>query len=210
MGQTEAPADVFGRVLKLAFDRLSPLPLVPGQSCRATHRLLGVTVFILNGDDWDLSEDREGWRTKDAWVGRKIGAHCSVRRCTRSNRATACARTTRHHANEEWLIVLRGEPTLRTPEGEQAPEEGDVVCFLRGKEDAHQVINRTASPIRVLMLSTMIVPDIVEYLDSGKIEERERRADHARPAGAGARLLGRRGLAAQGEIPRRRYCKAQP
>ena len=24
-----------------------------------------------------------------------------------------------HHANEEWAIVLRGEPTLRTHEGEQ-------------------------------------------------------------------------------------------
>ena len=24
-----------------------------------------------------------------------------------------------HHGNEEWMIVLRGRPTLRTPEGEQ-------------------------------------------------------------------------------------------
>ena len=29
--------------------------------------------------------------------------------------------------------------------------------------------NRTDSPIRVLMLSTLLVPEIVEYLDSGKI-----------------------------------------
>ena len=32
--------------------------------------------------------------------------------------------------------------------------------------------NRTDAPIRVLMLSTMIAPDIVEYLDSGKIGAR--------------------------------------
>jgi uncharacterized cupin superfamily protein len=38
-----------------------------------------------------------------------------------------------HYANEEWVIVLRGEPTLRTPEGEQVLEEGDVVCFPRGQ-----------------------------------------------------------------------------
>lgn len=37
-----------------------------------------------------------------------------------------------HHANEEWLLVVRGTPTLRTPEGEQDLSEGDVVCFLRG------------------------------------------------------------------------------
>jgi uncharacterized cupin superfamily protein len=77
-----------------------------------------------------------------------------------------------HHANEEWLLVLRGEPTLRTPEGEETVREGDVVCFPRGKEGAHQVSNPTASPIRVLMLSTMIAPDVVEYLDSGKIGAR--------------------------------------
>ena len=77
-----------------------------------------------------------------------------------------------HHANEEWLIVVRGRPTLRTPEGEQDLEEGDVVAFPRGKAGAHQVSNRTDSPIRVLMLSSMLAPEIVEYPDSGKIGAR--------------------------------------
>ena len=36
-----------------------------------------------------------------------------------------------HYLNEEWVIVLRGEPTLRTPEGERVLKEGDVVCFPR-------------------------------------------------------------------------------
>jgi uncharacterized cupin superfamily protein len=67
------------------------------------------------------------------------------------------------------VIVLGGEPTLRTPEGEQALKAGDVVCFLRGKDGAHQIINRTDSPIRVLMLSSMVGPDIIEYLDTGKV-----------------------------------------
>ena len=31
----------------------------------------------------------------------------------------------------------------------------------------HQVSNRTDTPIRVLMLSTLIMPEIVEYLDTG-------------------------------------------
>jgi uncharacterized cupin superfamily protein len=74
-----------------------------------------------------------------------------------------------HHANEEWLIVVQGTPTLRTPEDERTLGEGDVVCFARGKEGAHQVINRTDTAIRVLTLFTLIAPDIIEYLDSGKI-----------------------------------------
>jgi hypothetical protein len=46
---------------------------------------------------------------------------------------------------------------------------GDVVCFPRGKDGAHQIINRTDSPIRVLMLSSMIRGEIIEYLDTGKV-----------------------------------------
>ena len=67
---------------------------------------------------------------------------------------------------------MQGQPTLRSPDGEQDLREGDVVCFRRGKDGFHQVINRTDEPIRVLMLSTMIAPDIVEYPDSGKVGAR--------------------------------------
>ena len=82
------------------------------------------------------------------------------------------------------MLVVRGEPTLRMPEGEQVLKEGDVVVFRRGKEGAHQIINRTDSPVRVVMLSSMIAPDIVEYLDTGKIGSRSVRGDRillARP-----------------------------
>ena len=39
------------------------------------------------------------------------------------------------------------------------------------------MINRTDTAIRVLMLSTLIAPDIVEYLDSGKIGARSVRGE---------------------------------
>jgi uncharacterized cupin superfamily protein len=67
------------------------------------------------------------------------------------------------------VIVLGGEPTLRTPEGEHVLAEGDVVCFPRGKAGGHQIINRTESPIRVLMLSSMNRGEVIEYLDTGKV-----------------------------------------
>jgi uncharacterized cupin superfamily protein len=59
-----------------------------------------------------------------------------------------------HHSNEEWLIVVRGRPTLRTADGLQPLEEGDSVCFLRGPSGGHQVINDSDEPVRVLILST--------------------------------------------------------
>jgi uncharacterized cupin superfamily protein len=67
---------------------------------------------------------------------------------------------------------VRGQPTLRTPEGEQELREGDVVAFPRGDDGLHQVSNHTDAPIRVLMLSTLIVPDLVHYADSGKFGAR--------------------------------------
>jgi uncharacterized cupin superfamily protein len=136
-----------------------------------------VKVFNLYGDEWDRSEDREGWRSKDAWVGTRIGAELIGGSMYELEPGDRLWPYHTHHANEEWLVVLRGQPTLRTPEGEQTLSEGDVVCFLRGKEGAHQVSNRTDSALRVLMLSTLIAPEIVEYLDSGKIGARSAKGE---------------------------------
>ena len=129
-------------------------------------------VFNLHGDEWDRVEERPGWRSKDAWVGGHIDAELiggSMYELAPGDRLWPYHT---HHANEEWMIVLRGTPTLRTPEGERELDEGDVVCFRRGKDGLHQVRNGTDAPIRVLMLSSMNMPDVVEYPDSGKVGAR--------------------------------------
>ena len=59
---------------------------------------------------------------------------------------------------------------MRTPEGERELVEGDVACFPRGATGAHQVRNTTDEPVRILMISTLIVPEILEYPDSGKLD----------------------------------------
>src|SRR5262249_32767659 len=110
-----------------------------------------------------------GWRVKAALVGRRIGAELIGATLSEIEPGNKLWPYHTHYANEEWVIVLRGEPTLRTPLGEQRLQEGDVVSFPRGKDGAHQLINRTESRSRVLMLSTMIDPDTIEYLDTGKI-----------------------------------------
>jgi len=131
-----------------------------------------VNVFNLNGDVWDREEDRPGWRSKDAWVGARIGAELLGGSMYELEPGDRLWPYHTHHANEEWLIVLRGTPTLRTPDGEQELRDADVVCFPRGKDDLHQVRNATDAPIRVLMLSSLNMPDVVEYPDSGKVGAR--------------------------------------
>lgn len=134
-------------------------------------------VFNLGGDEWNRVEDRPGWRSKDAWVGARIGAELIGGSMYEVEAGQKLWPYHTHHGNEEWLLVVRGRPTLRTPEGEQELREGDVVCFLRGKAGAHQVRNDTDASIRVLMLSTLLAPDIVEYLDTGKVSALDGRGE---------------------------------
>src|SRR5262249_32610175 len=129
-------------------------------------------IFNLNADEWDRTEEREGWRFKDAWIGAHTDAELIGASMYEVEPGNKQGPFHTHHANEEWGIALRGEPTLRTHEGEQQLRQGDVVAFPRGKEGAHQIRNDTDAPVRVLMLSTLIAPEIVEYMDTGKIGAR--------------------------------------
>jgi uncharacterized cupin superfamily protein len=131
-----------------------------------------VQIFNLQGDEWDDRSERAGWRSKEASVRERIGAELIGGSLYELEPEDRLWPYHTHHANEEWLLVIRGTPTLRTPEGERDLEEGDVVCFRRGKDGAHQVRNRTDSPVRILMLSTLIMPELVEYLDTGKVGAR--------------------------------------
>ena len=70
---------------------------------------------------------------------------------------------------EEWLIVVSGRPTLRTPDGERELEAGHVVCFREGPEGAHSVGAGGDDTVRVIMLSTKQTPDMAIYPDSDKI-----------------------------------------
>jgi uncharacterized cupin superfamily protein len=70
-----------------------------------------------------------------------------------------------HHGSEELLIVLRGTPTLRTPEGERRLDEGDVVHFATGPDGAHGLRNDTDEPVRYVMCGTRVSPEVAEYPD---------------------------------------------
>jgi uncharacterized cupin superfamily protein len=71
---------------------------------------------------------------------------------------------------EEWLIVIDGELTLRTPEGESVLRTGDVACFPAGASGAHAVRNHTDAPVRYAMPSSSApYGDACVYPDSGKV-----------------------------------------
>ena len=109
-------------------------------------------VFNLYNGELANSTEREGWNVSGAKVGEYIGGELIGAGLYEAQPGNKIWPYHTHHANEEWLLVLRGQPTLRTPEGERQLDEGDVVCFPRGKAGAHQVWNGSNSPIRVLVV----------------------------------------------------------
>lgn len=73
------------------------------------------------------------------------------------------------HGEEEWLLVLEGEPSVRTPDGTERLEQWDLLCFPRGPAGAHQVRNDGETTARLLMWSNVVYPTVSVYPDSDKI-----------------------------------------
>jgi uncharacterized cupin superfamily protein len=73
------------------------------------------------------------------------------------------------HGEEEWVVVVEGRPSVRTPEGTEQLERLDVVFFPRGPAGAHQIRNDSSEPARVLMWSTVVYPTVTVYPDSDKV-----------------------------------------
>jgi uncharacterized cupin superfamily protein len=127
-------------------------------------------IVNLNGPlEWDGENERDGYRHRVAALGRRLGAILlggSVYELPPGEK------TWPYHYElgcEEWLIVLSGRPTLRTPDGERKLESGDLAVFPEGPAGAHLVVNRGEEACRVLILSSKSPIAIVHYPDSGKV-----------------------------------------
>jgi uncharacterized cupin superfamily protein len=113
-------------------------------------------------DDWDADEDWSGGGARSRRLverGPILGA--TVYELEPGKWAVYHA----HHGSEEVLLVLRGRPTLRTPDGERQVAPGDVVSFPPGPEGAHGLRNDTGGPVRYVVAGTRVSPEVVEYPD---------------------------------------------
>jgi uncharacterized cupin superfamily protein len=119
--------------------------------------------------EFDRTQEQQGFRTRRAMLGRQAESQQLGASLFEIEPGNAAFPLHYHLGNEEMLIVVAGTPTLRTADAERELAEGEVVSFPIGEEGAHQVINRGDEPVRILMISQMVVPDIVVRPESGKI-----------------------------------------
>jgi uncharacterized cupin superfamily protein len=129
----------------------------------------------IHDPDFEETRDHEGFRARRARIGWQVGAQRLGLSVWEVEPGEAAYPYHLHLGEEEVLIVLAGRPSLRTPRGWRELDEGEVVGFPTGEAGAHQVVNRTADPVRFLAISTSGVPDVVLYPDSGKLGAAERR-----------------------------------
>lgn len=123
-------------------------------------------------DDWQRTIDHGSFGVRGSSVGREAGA---TQVGITVYELDPGKRNMPYHAHfgiEEVVVVLKGTPTLRSPEGERELAEGEVVAFPPGRTGAHQLINRGEGVARFLMLSSKAAADFVEYPDSGKLGAR--------------------------------------
>ena len=117
-------------------------------------------------DEWDALDDWSGGGAKSTRLverGPQLGA--TVYELGPGNTAAYHF----HHGSEELLIVLRGRPTLRTPEGERQLAEGEVVHFDTGPDGAHGMRNDTDAPVRYVVAGIRVFPEVAEYPDTRQI-----------------------------------------
>jgi uncharacterized cupin superfamily protein len=116
------------------------------------------------------AEDPEGFRAGMARLGKLLGApeQTGISVYELPPGQAVCP----YHyeiGEEEWLLVLEGNPTLRTPEGSERLARWDVAFFPPGPEGAHGIRNESKETARVLMFSNVVVPSATVYPDSDKV-----------------------------------------
>jgi uncharacterized cupin superfamily protein len=113
--------------------------------------------------------DPDGFRCGVARLGPEVGAQQTGTTVYELPPGQAICPYHYEYGEEEWLLVLAGRPSLRTPEGTEQLVPLDVAFFPRGPAGAHQVRNETGEPARVVMWSTVVLPTATAYPDSGKV-----------------------------------------
>ena len=74
-----------------------------------------------------------------------------------------------HFGAEEMFFILEGEGSVRIAGEIHRIRTGDFISLPPGRDSAHQIFNDSNAPLRYLAVSTMEIPEVLEYPDSGKL-----------------------------------------
>ena len=113
--------------------------------------------------DFDAEQDKPPFSWRRARLGRQAGSEKLGASLFELPPGASSFPLHVHHANEELIVVLAGRPTVHTLEGSRELAPGEVVACPRGRRGAHRLENASDEVARVVIVSTMRMPDVVEY-----------------------------------------------
>ena len=125
---------------------------------------------ILNIEDLEFNDWGHGdkYQARIAWAGTVMGSNklgFNVTELPPGKRAFPCHS---HATNEELFFILEGNGEVRIGSEWHTIRQGDFINFPPGRATPHQIRNSSAASLRFIAISTMIVPEVTEYPDSGK------------------------------------------
>jgi uncharacterized cupin superfamily protein len=126
-------------------------------------------VNLLDADVTKDPDDPDGYNTSYARIGPLIGGRLLGLSVYELPPGQSICPYHYEIGFEEWLFVLTGRPTLRTPAGERELRPWDVAFFPDGPDGAHKVTNTTGETLRVAILSNKGDPGVAIYPDSDKL-----------------------------------------
>jgi uncharacterized cupin superfamily protein len=123
--------------------------------------------FLSDSFEYDPS-DPDGYRSGSMHVTKAIGAQALVVKVFELPPGQSLC-PYHYEYEEEWLVVLDGSVLVRTPDGEQTLDRGEIVSFPVGPAGAHKLSNPSEAGAQVMMFSSAREPAVAVYPDSDKI-----------------------------------------
>jgi uncharacterized cupin superfamily protein len=114
-------------------------------------------------------DDPEGFRSGLFRMGKDFGAQQTGTSLYELPSGQSVCPYHYEYGEEEWVLVLEGRPSVRTPEGTEQAEPLDVFFFPQGPDGAHEIRNETDERVRILMWSNVVHPSATAYPDSDKV-----------------------------------------
>ena len=115
--------------------------------------------------DWGHGEK---YQARIAWLGIEMGSNklgFNVTEIAPGKRAFPCHS---HATNEELFFILEGAGRIRIGTDLHDIKTGDFINLPPDPGRPHQIVNTGAVPLKFIAVSTMIIPEISVYPDSGK------------------------------------------
>jgi len=125
-----------------------------------------VNLSDLPWTEW-RSDDRTSVEIRDP--ARKLGSALAGFRLYRLAPGKRATRLHRHHYQEEFFLILKGNGTLQHGERAVAVKPGDFILYAAGDPVPHTFVNTGSEPMEYAASGNRVSYEVCEYPEDGTV-----------------------------------------